>query len=294
MELGDENFAVALFKDFPIRRKFYDGRWFYSIVDIIAAITQSKHPTRYWTDVKSRLSQEASEVYANCVKLPFPAANSKIYKTECADRETILRIVQTIPHPNAEPFKLWLAQVGNEALEPESADEHARRLAYRRMLYRIRTGLHEDIHQRGIVTGKQEQEFDDAGYQGLYENMTKADLLFRFGLMPNDEPEDKMCSEELADNVFMDAQTRSLIQRRNITGAQNLNTAHYDVGLETRLTIERLGGTMPEHLPSAKRLTHGQYLPQFAHEWEALPNAPSSASTDADITTDEAGVPPDE
>ncbi len=64
MELGDENFAVALFQDFPIRRKFHDGRWFYSIVDIIAAITQSKQPSRYWADVKSRLSQEASELSA--------------------------------------------------------------------------------------------------------------------------------------------------------------------------------------------------------------------------------------
>src|SRR5215469_17830026 len=103
-----------------------------------------------------------------------------------------------------------------------------------------------------------------------------------------------MGEEELGDNIFMDVQSRSLIQRRNIEGAANLNTAHYDVGLATRLTIERLGGTMPENLPRARPIPKGKYLPQFAHEWESLSDAPPAEEAGEDVDTPLDEAPPDE
>jgi prophage antirepressor-like protein len=110
MEMGDQDLTIALFQDFPIRRTWHNGRWFFSIIDIIAGIVQTKQPTRYWSETKAQLKKDLKEqtlideLFGKIEKLAMPSANSKMYKTECADMETVLRIIQAIPHPNAEPF----------------------------------------------------------------------------------------------------------------------------------------------------------------------------------------------
>lgn len=88
-----------------------------SIIDIVGAITESSIPSRYWNDLKTRLKEEGFELYDNIVKLKFEAKDGKKYPTECTDVETMLRIIQSIHSPKAEPIKQWLAQVGYERIE---------------------------------------------------------------------------------------------------------------------------------------------------------------------------------
>lgn len=116
----------ALFENQPIRRVYDEatGRWWFSVVDIVKVLIQQPDPTRarkYWNKLKERLHQEGSQLVTNCHQLKLPAADGKQYRTDCAQAETLLRLVQSVPSPKAEPIKLWLAKVGHERLQ-ELAD----------------------------------------------------------------------------------------------------------------------------------------------------------------------------
>jgi hypothetical protein len=115
--------ALALFEGKTIRRHWDDARelWYFSVIDIIEALTDSPTPKRYWSDLKTRFIEEGSEAYGNIVRLKLTAIDGKKRFTDCADTETMFRIIQSIPSKNAEPFKLWLARVGYERVE-ESVD----------------------------------------------------------------------------------------------------------------------------------------------------------------------------
>lgn len=123
--------AIAIFEEKTIRRIWHDEEWYFSVIDVVAALTDSEIPRRYWTDMKRRLTDEGfNEVYANCVQLKLPAPDGKMRQTDCASTETLLRIIQSIPSPRAEPFKRWLAQVATERLaeiaNPELLTERQR------------------------------------------------------------------------------------------------------------------------------------------------------------------------
>ncbi len=114
---------LAIFEGKQIRRHWDDKveKWYFSVVDVIAILTGSSIPRRYWSDLKISLKNEGSEVYEKIVQLKMVAEDDKIRDTDCVETEIMLRIVQSIPSPNAEPIKLWLAKVGYERLE-ETAD----------------------------------------------------------------------------------------------------------------------------------------------------------------------------
>jgi hypothetical protein len=107
--------------DATIRRAEINGAWYFSVVDVIAILTDSAAPSQYWTDMKRRMraSEGWNELQANCLKLPLDAADGKQRLTDTADVETMLRIIQSIPSPKAEPIKQWLARVGATHLETE-------------------------------------------------------------------------------------------------------------------------------------------------------------------------------
>ena len=92
-------------------------KWYFSIVDAIAALTDSPNPRKYWSVLKTRLKKEGSELSTNCSQLKMLSADGKFYKTDVADTEQLFRLIQSIPSPKAEPFKLWLAQIAAERLE---------------------------------------------------------------------------------------------------------------------------------------------------------------------------------
>jgi DNA-damage-inducible protein D len=118
---------IAIFKGKAIRRKLVDEKWFFSIIDIINILTESTIPKRYWADLKAKLEKEGFEAYDKIVQLKLIAEDEKYRETDCADTETIFRIIQSIPSKKAEPFKRWLAKVGYERIQeienPELAQE---------------------------------------------------------------------------------------------------------------------------------------------------------------------------
>ena len=99
--------------------------WFFSVIDVIEILTESENPRRYWSDLKIKLSSEGSELYENIVQLKLPAADGKMRLTDVLDTKGILRLVQSVPSPKAEPFKMWLAKVGSERLDEIADPEKA-------------------------------------------------------------------------------------------------------------------------------------------------------------------------
>jgi len=126
-----KNKKIAIFEGKKIRRHWDDKKeeWFFSVIDVVEILTESTIPKRYWSDLKNKLKNEGSQVYEKIVQLKMEASDGKYYLTDAADTETIFRLIQSIPSPNAEPFKLWLARIGYERVEetedPEKAIQRA-------------------------------------------------------------------------------------------------------------------------------------------------------------------------
>ena len=132
MSEAKDNNAIQLFEDKQIRTAWDAEReeWYFSIVDVISVLTGTENPRRYWSDLKRKLKAEgAVEVYEKIVQLKMTAPDGKKRLTDVADTEQLLRIIQSIPSPKAEPFKAWLAMVGRERIEetidPEQAIDRA-------------------------------------------------------------------------------------------------------------------------------------------------------------------------
>lgn len=129
------NESLAVFGDYRIRRHYDEAKevWYFSVIDIVAALTDQpdfKKAKSYWTTLKNRLKAEGNESVTKCDQLKMQSADGKYYKTDAADTETLLRLIQSVPSPKAEPVKLWLAKVGYERLQetvdPEKSLNRAR------------------------------------------------------------------------------------------------------------------------------------------------------------------------
>jgi prophage antirepressor-like protein len=115
----EEKNAIKLFEEKKVRSLWDDNleKWFFSIVDVVGVLTDSSNPNNYWKVLKNRLKKEGSELVTNCNQLKMQSADGKYYKTDVADTEQLFRLIQSIPSPKAEPFKLWLASVAAERLD---------------------------------------------------------------------------------------------------------------------------------------------------------------------------------
>ena len=155
--------------------------WYFSVVDVVAILTESSNPRKYWSVLKTRLKEEGSELTTNCRQLKMQASDRKYYKTDCLDTKGILRLIQSVPSPKAEPFKMWLAKVGSERLDeiadPEKAimrgADYYRAKGYsegwinqRLQSIQVRKKLTDEWKQRGVKEGKE--------YAILTDEMTKA------------------------------------------------------------------------------------------------------------------------
>ena len=163
---------LAVFQETAIRRTWHNEEWWFSIIDVIGILSDSAIPKRYWSDLKRKLAQEtgSEQPYEKIVRLKLAAPDGKQRETDCANTETLFRLIQSIPSPKAEPFKRWLAQVGYERVKeienPELASARARDL-YQAKGYpqawiekrlrsiAIRGELTEEWHQRGVQEGKE-------------------------------------------------------------------------------------------------------------------------------------------
>lgn len=187
---------IKLFQNKKIRSVWDDSvdQWYFSVTDTVSILTDSSIPKRYWSDLKKKLIKEGSQLYEKIVQLKFVAADGKKYATDCLKTADLFRLIQSIPSPKAEPFKLWLAQVGYERLQeienPELAQERMKEL-YEQKGYpkdwidkrlrgiAIRQNLTDEWKARGI-----ESERD---YAILTAEISKAS----FGMTPSEYKEFK-------------------------------------------------------------------------------------------------------
>ena len=165
---------LKLFEQQQVRSSYDENneKWYFSIIDIISILTESKNPRRYWSDLKIKLSDEEGfdQLYEKIVQLKMLSSDGKRYKTDVANTEQLLRIIQSIPSPKAEPFKAWLAMVGKERIEetidPEQAIDRAldtylkkgysEEWIHQRLLaIRIRNELTDEWKKRGVQKGKE-------------------------------------------------------------------------------------------------------------------------------------------
>jgi len=114
--MGKEN-ALVIFEDKKIRRLWINDEWYFSVVDVVGALTESSEPRFYWGKLKEREKNNGIELLTFCQQLKMPASDGKYYETDCANIKGLFRIIQSIPSPKAEPFKLWLAKIGYQRVQ---------------------------------------------------------------------------------------------------------------------------------------------------------------------------------
>ena len=181
---------LAIFKKKEIRKTLHNGEWWFSVIDIIGAVTESDRPRKYWSDLKKKLAQEGySQLSEKIGQLKLQSSDGKYYETDCGDTETMFRIIQSIPSPKAEPFKRWLAKVGYERVQeiedPELATKRTRRhyklkgypedwIEKRMRGIAIREELTDEWRQRGAR--------EERDYEILTAEISKA----TFGVTPSE------------------------------------------------------------------------------------------------------------
>ena len=221
-----EQDKIQLFENQIIRTVWDEEReeWFFSVVDVCAVLTGSDNPRRYWSDLKRKMKAEgAVQLYENIVQLKMKSSDGKSYKTDAADTEQLLRIIQSIPSPRAEPFKLWLAQVGRERIEetidPEQASDRALETylkkgydpdwVHQRLLsIRIRNELTEEWQKRGVEKGKEYAILTDE-ITRTWSGMTTRQYKNLKGLK-KENLRDNMSDTELVLTMLAEASTRDI------------------------------------------------------------------------------------
>ncbi len=183
---------IALFKGRNIRRIIHENEWWFSVIDVVQALTDQLDDytaRKYWNKLAQRLREEGSESVTNCHRLKLPASDGKFYETDCANTEGIFRIVQSIPSPKAEPFKRWLAKVGYERVQEIENPELATKRT--RLLYKLK-GYSEgwiEKRLRGIVIREElTEEWQNRGAQENrdYEILTAEISKATFGVTPTE------------------------------------------------------------------------------------------------------------
>lgn len=240
--------SIILFNQKEVRRVWDDEKelWYFSVVDVISVLSESSNPQVYWRVLKKRLSDEGSnETVTNCNGLKMKAPDGKMRLTDVADTETLLRLIQSIPSKNAEPFKLWLAKVGYERIEetedPELAFDRAMKtylqkgyskewINQRLKSIEVRKELTDEWHERGVKEGLE--------YAILTDEITKAwadrsvkDYKKLKGLK-KENLRDNMTNLELVLNMLAEVSTTEISKKQK------------PVGLSKNKEVARKGGTV--------------------------------------------------
>jgi DNA-damage-inducible protein D len=251
---------IAVFKNREIRRTLHDNEWWFSVVDVAGALTNSVDPSAYWRKLKERLKEEESEVVTNCHGLKLPAPDGKLRETDCANTEGIFRIIQSIPSPKAEPFKRWLAKVGYQRIQEIENPELA--IKRTRDTYQLKGYSDEWIEKRirGIEVRKNlTDEWKKRGVKGEdeYSILTSEISKAAFGLTPeeykkhkgldkpNENLRDHMTDLELIFNMLSEAATTEIAQKRDVVGFEPNKKAAIDGGTvagNARKDLEKQSG----------------------------------------------------
>jgi len=227
-----EETSIKLFESKQVRVHWDNEveKWYFSIIDIIETLTGSSNPRRYWSDLKRKLTKEGfSQLYEIIVQLKLESSDGKKYSTDCTDTEGILRIIQSIPSPKAEPFKLWLAKVGYERIEetedPELAFDRAMGtylkkgyskewINQRLKSIEVRKELTDEWQTRGMKEGLE--------YAILTNEITKAwadrdvKAYKKLKGLKKENLRDNMTNLELVLNMLAEASTTEISKEKNL------------------------------------------------------------------------------
>ena len=221
--------AIKLFEAKKVRTIWDDKeeKWFFSIVDVVAVLTDSPNPRKYWSVLKTRLKKEGSELTTNCSQLKMKSADGKMYLTDVADTQQLLRLIQSIPSPKAEPFKQWMAQVAAERLDqmqdPELSINQAlmdyKRLGYsdnwinqRLKSIEIRKDLTDEWKRHGLQEGVQFATLTDIIYQ-TWSDMTAKEYK-QFKGLKKENLRDNMTNKELVLNMLAELSTKEISESK--------------------------------------------------------------------------------
>lgn len=242
------NDAIQLFEDKKIRTAWDEEQeeWYFSIVDVISVLTGTENPRRYWSDLKRKLKKEgAVELYEKIVQLKMLSSDGKRYKTDVANTEQLLRIIQSVPSPKAEPFKAWLARVGRERIEetidPEQAIDRALETYLRKgydpdwvhqrlLSIRIRNELTDEWQRRGVEKGREFAILTDE-ISRAWSGMTTRQYKNLKGLK-KENLRDNMSDTELVLTMLAEASTR------------DISKASKPVGFDESIKVAKRGGNV--------------------------------------------------
>ena len=268
--------TLKLFEERKVRTVWDDEKekWYFSIVDVVSVLTDSVDATAYWRKLKQRLKEEGNETVTNCHGLKMKAADGKMRLTDVADTEQLLRIIQSIPSPKAEPFKQWMAHVASERLDqmldPELSIEQAM-MDYKRLGYsdnwinqrlksiEIRKDLTDQWKLHNVEEGVQYATLTDIIYQQWAGKSAKEYKQFK-GLK-KENLRDNMTNEELVLNMLAELSTTSITKAKNPqTLGENMQCAADggDVARVAREQLEQKTGREVVTPLSAKRFFEGQ------------------------------------
>jgi len=252
--------AIKLFEEKQVR-SIWDAdqeKWYISIVDVIGILTDSPNPRKYWSVLKTRLKAEGSQLTTNCSQLKMQSADGKFYLTDVADTEQLFRLIQSIPSPKAEPFKLWLAQVAAERLDemqdPELSIDRALeqylRLGYsenwinqRLKSIEIRKALTDEWKNRGLKEGQQFAVLTDIITKAWSDKTTKEYKVLK-GLK-KENLRDNMTNTELILNMLAEASTKDIseaTQPKDFDASKKVAKEGGNVAKVARLELEARTG----------------------------------------------------
>ena len=252
--------SIRLFEERKVRAIWDDEQeeWYFSIVDVISILTDSPNPRKYWSVLKTRLKREGSELTTNCSQLKMQAADGKKYLTDVANTEQLFRLIQSVPSPKAEPFKLWIAQVAKERLDqmqdPELSIEQAmadyKRLGYsdnwinqRLKSIEIRKDLTDEWKKRGLDEGLHFATLTDIIYKS-WSDMTSKEYKRLKGLR-KENLRDNMTNKELVLNMLAELSTKEISETSEPeTFSEHINVAQQggEVARNARLELEAKTG----------------------------------------------------
>ena len=232
--------ALKLFEERRVRTVWDDEqeKWYFSIVDVVSILTESTDGRKYWNKLKQRLKEEGNETVTNCHQLKMQAVDGKMRLTDVADTEQLLRLIQSIPSPKAEPFKLWMAKVASERLnqiqDPELSIDQAL-MDYKRMGYsdswinqrlksiEIRKDLTDEWKKHGLQEGVQFATLTDIIYQ-TWSDMTSKEYK-QFKGLKKENLRDNMTNKELVLNMLAELSTKEISE---ISAPETFND-HIDI-----------------------------------------------------------------
>jgi len=252
--------SIILFHQKKVRRHWDEEKelWYFSVVDVIESLTDSQRPRKYWNDLKKKLTEEGSELSEKIGQLKMKALDGKFYETDVLDTENILRLVQSIPSPKAEPFKLWLAKVGYERIEetedPELAIDRVMKtylkkgyskdwINQRLKSIEVRKELTDEWMERGMKEGLE--------YAILTDEITKAwadksvKQYKNFKGLKKQNLRDNMTNLELVLNMLAEASTAEISKEqkpRGLNANKKVAKEGGNVAKQARITLEKQTG----------------------------------------------------